>query len=60
MRTEISYSRVKVKVVVADVWFLLPLLHVVLSCLAIFEMYGLRIGNRSGTCIDIRQYFVVG
>ena len=60
MRTEISCTRVKVKVTVADVRFLLPLVHVVLYCLAIFEMYGLRTGNRSGTCIDIRQYFVVG
>ena len=57
---EISCSRVGLKVVVADVCFLLPLVHVVFSCPPIFEMRGLLTCNRSGTRIDTRPYFVVG
>ena len=48
------------KVILVNVCFLFPLIHVVLSCPVVFDMSGLRVGNRSGTRIDIRPYCVFG
>ena len=57
---EIPHSRVGVKFVLADICFLLPLVHVVLFCLAIFKVCGLHTDNDSSTHIDILPYFAVG